>query len=247
MMRKSNEMIMFAVIAVIIVAVPISFYDLADSQPKITFITTDPAPVEFMHNITRLGSDNLSQYMVRGTSSSIISRPGYGDSYLNFTPYVSAYEIYPKVLPLICISQFLMINGSFAPGMNPSSFTVKAEFCVANNSYNHMQAIGYDMDLEERGWARNDTFEKINCNDGSQFCYLFTLQNNSQSSQRFFFGTNTTFGPIMDGGFRASFMSGLLYTVYNLTMKMTLSLTISGQTVSDQIIFYIINTGYAKQ
>ena len=247
MIQKSKKMIMFAVIAVIIVAVPVSFYDLADSQPKITFITNDPAPVEFMHNITRLGSDNLSQFMVYGTSSSIISRPGYGDSYLNFTPYVGVFEIYPNILPLIYIDQLLVINASFAPGMNPSSFTVKAEFCAANNSYNHMQAIGYDMDLVERGWARNDTFDKINCKDGSQFCYLFTLQNNSQSSKRFFFGTNTNFDPIMDGGFDASFMSGFLYTVYNLTMKMTLSLTISGQTVSDQIIFYIINTGYAKQ
>ena len=246
MIQKRNKMIMFAVIAAIIVAVPVSFYDLAGARPQITFTTTYPAPVEFMHNITRLGSDNLSQFMVHGTSSSIISRPGYGDSYLNFTPYVGVFEIYPNVLPLIYIDQHLVINASFAPGMNPSSFTVKADFCAANTSYNHMQAMGYDMDLVERGWARDDTFDKINCKDGSQFCYLFTLQNNSRSSHRFLFGTNATFAP-MDDGFTAAFVSGFLYTVYNLTMKMTLSLTISGQTVSDQIIFYIINTGYAKQ
>ena len=214
MIQKSKKMIMFAVIAVIIVAVPVSFYDLADSQPKITFITNDPAPVEFMHNITRLSSDNLSQFMVYGTSSSIISRPSYGDSYLNFTPYVGVFEIYPNVLPLIYIDQHLVINASFAPGMNPSSFTVKAEFCAANNSYNHMQAMGYDMDLVERGWARDDTFDKINCKDGSQFCYLFTLQNNSRSSQRFFFGTNTTFDPIMDKRFMSFFKYCLQKGVY---------------------------------
>ena len=245
MIQKRNKMIMFAVIAAIIVAVPVSFYDLAGTHPQITFTTTYPAPVEFMHNITRLSSDNQSQFMVHGTSSSIISRPGYGDSYLNFTPYVGVFEVYPNVLPLIYIMQFWVINASFAPGMNPSSFTVKAEFCAANNSYNHMEADGLNANVQSI-WSRNDTFAKLNCKDGSQFCYLFTLQNNSRSSHRFFFGTNATFAP-MDDGFTASFISGFLYTVYNLTVKMTLSLTISGQTVSDQIIFYIINTGYAKQ
>ena len=140
-------------------------------------------------------------------------------------------------------------------GREPFSFSISVAFFVGNHSYGNLQAHVFSF---YTGWSRNDSFVGINHCSGSQFRYLFSLQNNTQNTHRYLFGTshsthryscgrpapsngtylayNTCFGSPFGGG-----------SIYNLTMKVTLSMSIYGKQINDPIIFHILNTGAKQQ
>ena len=121
MMRKSNRMIMFAVIAAIIVAVPISFYGL--SQKSVPIIATDgEAYANYSMNCTisttppmclgaQVAQANISENSSR-TSSFALATSGYlfyvGNSHFG------VYNIYLNV----------NLTGIFYSYLNPKNLTL---------------------------------------------------------------------------------------------------------------------------
>ncbi len=238
--KEGMKIAFFAVLAVIIVAVPISFYYLYSTSPKLNVTVVDGEPVVFMQNFTQVLPHQFCQYYVYGTSYSLVNLSHHPDSCLTFTASTAAYEN-PTGLPITHIQGIWYVFGNFAPYLHPSSYTINVKFYNGSQQFNYMQALGQNENTNI-SWSNNDSFVKLNCISGSQFCYEYSLQNNTQESGNYHFGTNNSSG-LKYLGFYSCFISPQLYSVQNLTEKITLSLNVMGTVISVPIVFYLINTG----
>ena len=136
---KRKMMIMFAVIAVIIVAVPITFVELDTSRlPPITINSE-------MANASYTWSTNFScQYgkwdLQCMKASATISEKGYSNSTFSFVR-LTAID-YIRTGNFNQISNYLYIQGRLAPNLGPSSVQVIGNYSVPKNMRNLPLLIG---------------------------------------------------------------------------------------------------------
>ena len=241
MIQKRNRMIMIAaVLAVLVVVIPVSAYEISVNEVSVNAKIVDPAPVLYKQNFSQVWTSNYTFMTKFATSIITINVSGYASSYVNFTATVFGFRGGSVINPNL-LQSFWFYNASFAPGVRPSSSELTAGFYVGNTALNDVQDLFPYADRYVPGWQNNTSLERFDSNEGgvvgSTFCYFFSLHNYTKSAQRYNFGIN---GKAPGEGFCA------LYDyprAQNVTMKVTLSLWISGKEISAPIYFYLVDTG----
>ncbi len=139
MIRRSNKLIIFAVIAVIIVAVPITFVELNTSRlPPIT-VNSEMANATYTYR-TNFSNQFGSWDQQCMKAFATISEKGYPNSTFSFVLLTASEYIITGEFTQI--SNDLYIQGALAPNLDPSSVQVIGNYSVPKNMQNLSLVIG---------------------------------------------------------------------------------------------------------
>ena len=121
MIQKSNKMIMFAVIAVIIVAVPISFYEFFGKPVPIT-VTDGYSSFTWRYNFTKnYGPGVILPQTNQTESTAIISSNGYPNSSLSLA--LGSWE-YSTQGPVNNFRSWINVSGSLTSNLHPKNLVI---------------------------------------------------------------------------------------------------------------------------
>ncbi|MCL4451039.1 MAG: hypothetical protein M1327_00215 [Candidatus Thermoplasmatota archaeon] len=198
-MQKSNKMILFAVVAAIIVAAPVSVYELMQpSAPQTIYMLSYgtslnntiypcvgdyPDPFNYSEHSSSFFAS--SSFMSNDTGSAPVS-------YLNVSVFSCYYALFGH-----CAQLCLDISGAIQPGLLPTSMSIRINATVndpiwVQDRY-HVQTIdaGFHITLGNRT-SQNITASKSICNieypslsDLNASCN-FTIHNASRSGSSYF-------------------------------------------------------------
>ena len=122
MIQKSKKMIMFAVIAVIIVAVPISFYEFT-SKPVPVAVSDGFSEFTWRDNFTTPigGKEAVFPYDNETNTSAIILFNGYPKSSLTLSLYSIEYS---TRLPSNCFIFWINVSGALTSNFHPKNLVI---------------------------------------------------------------------------------------------------------------------------
>ena len=143
MIQKSNKVIIFAVIAVIIVAVPISFYELPRGGNHVPINVTDgKITCSYLFSGNFMNSCDCSFHPEKNVSlSAYVQESGYNKTSINLT----AYKIGTcPVSGESCVIFFFRftLNGSFFSNVIPTKMILYQNFTSPNDTF--IRAIAGD-------------------------------------------------------------------------------------------------------
>lgn len=252
MMGKRNRMIMFAVIASIIVAAPVSFYALLDPHTILRF-----QDVSSSGTITgNFSSPAYSNFRLNYSKESIVNETAYVYSANNTT----LGSLYLSNLAFIGVSQFVglefseafLLEGNFSSSLHPSSVRISVNASapgtpanVANYRLNLMSYI-----ICERSFASPCKLNNISIPNqkfnAKQFSCTFSLQRPSpvKTGDEFHFGMFGSNGSRIGEGI-ILMVNSPGNMVRNLTVTYSIAVIISGQSqpLEDTVTTYLVDTG----
>jgi hypothetical protein len=139
MIHRSNKLIIFAVIAVIIVAVPITFVELNTSRlPPIT-VNSEMANASYTYR-TNFSNQFGSWDQQCMKASATISEKGYPNSTFSFVLLTASQWIITGRNTQI--NNYLYIQGALAPNLDPSSVQVVGNYSILQNLRNLSLLVG---------------------------------------------------------------------------------------------------------
>ena len=121
MMEKRNRMIMFAVIAVIIVAIPVSFYEFFGKPVPIT-VTDGSSSFTWRYNFTKnYGPGVILPSTNQTESTAIFSSSGYPNSSLSLA--LGSIE-YSTQGPMNIFKPWINVSGSLTSNLHPKNLVI---------------------------------------------------------------------------------------------------------------------------
>ena len=252
MMEKRNRMIMFAVIASIIVAAPVSFYALLDphtilrfqdasSSGTITGNFSSPAYSNFRLNYSKESIINETAYVYSANNTTL------GSLYLNSLAFVSLSQMFGFMF-----SVTFLLEGNFSSSLHPSSVRISVNASApgtpANVSNYRLNLMSYTIREQSSAFPckLNNISIPAQIFRGKQFSCVFSLQSASSVNP----GDEFHFGMFGSNGSRIG--EGVLLMVNspgnmvrNLTVTYSIAVTISGQSqpLEDTVTTYLVDTG----
>jgi hypothetical protein len=242
MIQKSNKMIMFAVIAVIIVAAPISFYELLQPQPNLTFQNasgsgtivgnfTLPSYYNARLNYSRESLINETAYLYSGNKT-------LGSLYLSSMTYVddTAYGCFsPDIV--------FWLDGNFTD-LHPTYVSLQISISapgtpanISNSRLSSMSYLSYSCNI-------NNISIPMEKRSGKQVSWTFPLQYPSpvKPVDEFHFGMFGSNGSRNGIGW-IMMLNSLGNMVKNLTITFTFEVMGLSQPLEDSVTTYLVYTG----
>lgn len=227
-MRKSSKMIMFAVVAVIIVAVPTTLYEgnFFNNLPPIT-VNSRSANASYTWTCNFNNSSDISHIAPVLYTTSIISDNGHPNSSLSFSLWTtSTYQ--SSFGPSVCYVFILLISGNFTSNLHPSSISVTNNGTVPPQAINLSKWFNRSNSPQpeySKDWAKvtlkgtslfnfeqNDTYGNVTFKGSSPSSYLqcdpiFNLTNVYSLTNDTGLGKNITY--------HFSFLTKIDYAIFN--------------------------------
>ena len=251
-MRKRKMTIMFAIIAVIIVAAPVSFYaflnphtilkiQASSGSGAIIGNFSSPAYSNFRLNYSRESIVNETAYVYSANNSTL------GSLYLNSLAFVSLSQAFGFMF-----SVTFLLEGNFSSNLHPSSVRINVNASApgtpANISNYRLNLMSYT--IREQSCAPPCKLNNISIPSqifhAKQFSCVFSLQSTSSVNP----GDEFHFGMFGSNGSRMG--EGVLLMVNspgnmvrNLTVTYSITVSISGlsEPLQDSVTTYLVDTG----
>lgn len=151
--KKSTRMIMFALISVIMVAIPLAFYE---TSPARIPITVKDGTSSYVWKYPFATSDNLAIFINPIRSTALISTKGFENSSLTIS--VSGYEFAGPGGPNFCL--YLTVSGNLSSNLHPKSLVMSQSTSYSSdmNTTHHP----YPVDTScWRGFSKDSPSQKL--------------------------------------------------------------------------------------